>query len=489
MECLLFCSKLKIGVVYCNICKCLRKEYLKMGNENVKPGEYCYNIALSKFTEGVNLQQEGVIAKWSPNNLRRIFISPDGIILQYFTTSEAHTSRLVQPVVFKDNRRCQECFYDEKYKPIVSMLVGKRICSCLEEIIYLTRSTSGRQLPESELRLQELVERSKVQSNETELLKNISDRFVRLRALIFMDLTMQELTSDPEFSKNIKNGAFLFADDDYFRGKAVKIYDIHENDWWQHTRLRPQYYSLDAEGSPLSSYFNKVREIKQVEARENRLSSINAKGVSEKLEKFEPMLHDVEFKCKLMYKYLKNLAGLDEISPAFPVELSKDGWQSIRPDFNNVENLEYVKTGKEKGDKIFYKGLTGFGIDIKDKPNKGVTLDELNNDIKIVRAINLAIDEYCVELFKRCYEKLIDFNSMIGRDIVRNDKDVRKLCDYIPKIYNLKTQGIDNDINEIVNSTGQCGLTIKTRISACIVKFAMYTADFFKEVKEEGVDE
>ena len=113
----------------------------------------------------------------------------------------------------------------------------------------------------------------------------------------------------------------------------------------------------------------------------------------------------------------------------------------------------------------------------------------MNNDIKIVRAINLAIDEYCVELFKRCYEKLIDFNSMIGRDIVRNNKDVRKLCDYIPKIYNLKTQEIDNDINEIVNSTGQCGLTIKTRISACIVKFAMYTADFFKEVKEEGVDE
>lgn len=51
-----------------------------MANESIKINEYCYSLVLKKFTEGVNLEQAGCVARWSPNNLRRIIISPDGVL-------------------------------------------------------------------------------------------------------------------------------------------------------------------------------------------------------------------------------------------------------------------------------------------------------------------------------------------------------------------------------------------------------------------------
>lgn len=455
-----------------------------MANESIKINEYCYSLVLKKFTEGVNLEQAGCVARWSPNNLRRIIISPDGVLLQYFTTSGAHTNKLLQPVVFKDRNKCSQCFIDGKYKPIVSMLVGKRICSSLEEIIYLTKSSSGLQLPETELRLQELVERSKVQSSEKELLDNIGDRFVRLRALIFMDLSMQELTSDKEFSKNVKNPLFLFADDDYFKGKVIKVYDIHKNDWWNHTRLRPQYYGLDAEGGSLSTYFDRVKNIKQTEEHDNKLKSIKEKGVSEKIDKFRPALNEVESKCKLIYNYFKTIAGLSEISLAFPAEVSKDGWQTIRPDFKGVEELRYIKTGAESGSKIFYKGLRGFGVDVEYESQTSITMENLNNDIRIVKSINLSIDEYCINLFKACYSKLVNYNNLICEDIVKENSDIRTLVSCIPKIQNLNMQEKDEEISKVADSIDKTGLTIKIKYIESILDFALYIADFFERKGE-----
>lgn len=457
-----------------------------MGNDNIKAGEYCYNLVISKFTEGVNLDNSSnnFVTGWSPNNLRRIFISPDGVILQYFTTSGAKVNRLVQPVLFKDDRKCMECFYDEKYKPIVSMLVGKRICSSLEEIIYLTASVHGRQLPERELMLQELVERSKVQSNEAELLKNISDRFVRLRALIFLNITMKELTSLQQFSSNIKNGAFMFADDEYFRGTAVKIYDLHKNDWWKHTRLRPQYYSLDAEGTSLTSYFEKVREIKSSEEKENKLSSIKEKAAEEKLNKYENLVKSVEMKCKEMFKYMMGIGKMKEISPAFPIIFTRDTWQSINPDFRNIENKVYVKTGKESGSKIFYKGLLGFSVDIKDKPNGGVSSEELDNDIKVLKAVNYAMDAYCIKVYESCVNSIKAYNPLIYKDLLK-DKIEWDLFIELRFVRNLEASDLSEDLAKYFNSTGTVGITLKDKFYKDMIKFAYYVANFFREVDKE----
>ena len=457
-----------------------------MSNDNVKAGEYCYNLVMSKFTEGVHLDNSSnnFVEGWSPNNLRRIFISPDGVILQYFTTSGAKINRLVQPVLFKDDRRCMECFYDEKYKPIVSMLVGKRICSSLEEIIYLTASAHGRQLPERELRLQELVERSKVQSNEEELLKNISDRFVRLRALIFLNITMQELTSLQQFSSNIKNGAFMFADDEYFRGTAVKIYDLHKNDWWKHTRLRPQYYGLDAEGTSLTSYFERVREIKSSEEKENKLSNIKEKAAEDKLNKYENLVKSVEMKSKEIFKHMVGVSKMNEVSPAFPFNFIRDDWQSINPDFRSIDDKTYVKTGRESGSKIFYKGLLGFSIDIKDKPNGGVSLEELNNNIKLLKAINYAMDEYCIRLYEACVNSVKEYNPMIYKDLL-GKKINWDLIIELRYVRNLSSSKLSDDLSKYCNSTGTVGITLKDKIYKEMVNFAYYVANFFREVDKE----
>lgn len=90
--------------------------------------DYCGNIDKKHY------------GNYSPNNIRRLIISPDGVIVEY------HLPNLV-PKTNGKSYRCVDFNYmqlqqeqmQRGYKPIISLAL-KRVCSSIEEIIFLTQS-------------------------------------------------------------------------------------------------------------------------------------------------------------------------------------------------------------------------------------------------------------------------------------------------------------------------------------------------------------
>lgn len=90
--------------------------------------DYCGNIDKKHY------------GNYSPNNIRRLIISPDGVIVEY------HLPNLVPKTNGKSYRcvafnymQLQQEQMQRGYKPIISLAL-KRVCSSIEEIIFLTQS-------------------------------------------------------------------------------------------------------------------------------------------------------------------------------------------------------------------------------------------------------------------------------------------------------------------------------------------------------------
>ena len=102
---------------------------------------YCYNEALKAIYKGApkyltanSKETSGaVINDWSPNNIRRIAISADGIMIQRYVTTPK-CPKLIDIVLYKDAKLYQECIDSDDYKPVSSALSALRVCSSVEEI-------------------------------------------------------------------------------------------------------------------------------------------------------------------------------------------------------------------------------------------------------------------------------------------------------------------------------------------------------------------
>lgn len=233
---------------------------------------YCYDLVASKINIGaesaIALGGNSQIMGWSPNNIRRLVVSPDGFLVQYHTNSaDTKNRKLIDIVLFRDRSKLEKCFSSSGYKPMVTTLVGSRICSSVEEIVYLTKQgESGLVLPRSEADVNKLVTGYK--SSLGDIYTVLGSRFVRLKSLITLNLTLQEFYKT--YGGNLKENMTQLSDIEAIGKSSKTIKEI----WWKSTYLRGTHYTPDVEGGVLDRHFSAILESKEKELRDAKLASI-----------------------------------------------------------------------------------------------------------------------------------------------------------------------------------------------------------------------
>lgn len=239
-----------------------------MANSSV--GTYCYDIALSKVQFSSNT------SFFSPNNVRRIFISGDGVMVQLFVNTG--TGKIKQgrfnPI------KAFDCFCDKNYKPVVQCLVDL-VCSNLEEIVFCTSTKSGIKLNQSELNLTALL-KGYSGSLSPDLAQSLLGRFPRLREIVMFSGTLQDVI-DLSGSEVFRDYSKLFTDC-YEDKKLFYIQSLNNKDWFKQYRLRPQHYVLDMKGGKLSVYFDTVRSKLETKDKEDKIKEMNTQRFGKKQE-------------------------------------------------------------------------------------------------------------------------------------------------------------------------------------------------------------
>ena len=230
-------------------------------------GAYCYDLALSK------VQFSSDTSKFSPNNVRRIFISGDGVLVQSFIDTG---SGKFKQCTFNPTKAFN-CFCDKGYKPIVQCLVDL-VCSNLEEIVFCTKSSSGTNLNQAELNLSALL-KGYSGSLSPDLSKSLLGRFPRFREIVMFNGLLSDvlsLTKDSNFGKSVKTFS------DYISEKGLLyVQQLNNESWFAHHRLRPQHYLLDVQGGSLSKYFDSVKSAVEKSEKESKISEMNTKRFAE----------------------------------------------------------------------------------------------------------------------------------------------------------------------------------------------------------------
>lgn len=189
-----------------------------------------------------------VIDNWSPNNVRRVIVSPSFALIQYFVTGGKYRSLFDVVDMQKEFTKDMDTLSNNPsmYVPLLKSLVVDRVCSSVEEIVFCVDS-----YPESMLRLDANLDSLKSPDIE------ISNRFVRLAHMYLTSLPIKVLS---EVAKKYKDSSELMYDglvsesgDSIILSKVT----LHKSDWWSNTSLRPKYYLMD--NGVLADYFSKLK--------------------------------------------------------------------------------------------------------------------------------------------------------------------------------------------------------------------------------------
>jgi hypothetical protein len=306
---------------------------------NVKEVKSIYDRIWEKLTRGVTdkLTADGVVInKWSPNNLRRLIISPDGVVFQPFITTGTFFREPLGVVDFSSEEAQRQL---EKNPTIVSVLYKDRVFSSIEEVVII---------PKSPTKLVTL------QAHEVKALQRKLNSFKRLAYII---IVKDEVDLKEFVAKNLQclrdRYTPLAENENAVLGNHVAI--SVNKDWYKHTALRPQFYAMDEEGKPLSQYFKDVKE---------KLSNLDSKPllVGKKDESENKSLKSVENEKKSFSESVKKLATyrsvqvniiknskMSDFKQSLILEYGDTKVKQIKDGFNDRENDEFNALLKRLG--------------------------------------------------------------------------------------------------------------------------------------------
>ena len=183
---------------------------------------------------------------YSPNNLKSVILSPEGLVLVFHTTS-SNQNKLIRRINFPQTT--DTLAYLSEDKEILSFLVGKRVYSSLEEIIIIAQSGYEPmfKLPKRQL---------------TFVQTQVIPRLKRLRDVIVIPNIPTPLEDFQNYyeDKLKQDNTTLAQDPQLASQQGVSIIPIHEN-WYSAINLRPSYYKIDEKGGVLHQKFLKAKEI------------------------------------------------------------------------------------------------------------------------------------------------------------------------------------------------------------------------------------
>lgn len=185
---------------------------------------------------------------FSPNNIRRIVLSAEGVYLTLHVPYKGRKtfSKSLSSVSLGKG------MMSEGYKPMIWALAD-RVCSSIEEIIICVNSESGLSLS-SELNFDGLLSRHHYKGD---IKSNIMQRFKRLAYFTVLNCTINELLSDKEV-RGLSNDPYnLVSDTNFARSHIMNCTQMHE-DWYKYYGSA-SVYDLDRKGSRLNTHFNEVK--------------------------------------------------------------------------------------------------------------------------------------------------------------------------------------------------------------------------------------
>lgn len=199
---------------------------------------------------------EGIISKFSPNNVRRVVLGLDGIYVQFYVSPVNFKAKeQFVPITFTEQLGT-ELSAESKSTPITKVLrgdsrslFGSRVFSSVEEIIVLSSSPEVQGYLLDNHGLGWFLDSSRKQTVESS--------FKRLRAvgLVEDSITCKEFVESHREQINDPYGLIL-------RDTELNYVGALFNDdlYYTHTALRPQYYEMDEEGGALWNYFQEVKK-------------------------------------------------------------------------------------------------------------------------------------------------------------------------------------------------------------------------------------
>lgn len=205
--------------------------------------------------------------QFSPNNIRTVIVSPEGIMLRLYKPVSGnlpkgvqHLSALllytkVKTVALYTNRGTTD-FDVTKEKSILSMLVDPLVCGCIEEIVVLTEP--------SVLAFKPFVDKYcawefnfnlMVENSGGSLLERLASRFPRLHILSKVRMSFDDFlhSASAGVSALVKTADFT----SLLGNRVENVIHLNETTWRGGRKLQPATYELD---TVLESYISKVSE-------------------------------------------------------------------------------------------------------------------------------------------------------------------------------------------------------------------------------------
>ncbi|MNL91129.1 hypothetical protein D3C81_08580 [compost metagenome] len=243
-----------------------------------------FEVIQKEINKGMPISEKSgnVLRDWTPNNVRRLVIGSDFIIVQYFVVV-GKFKKLIEVVnTSKYNNYTQvnkinpSEYKKSGIKAILSVLVEDRVCSSVEEIVFCT---SG-----YEHSILQYDSNIAILGNEN----TIKTRFPRLRSISWINTTVKEAHSclvslgDDLVKNRLKD-----------KGYTVKeLLTGNEDNWWKSMPLRGQWYELDKENSRLYTFMLNLKTEHEEMERKDKLASLDEKRSLADLQESLPLIKE-----------------------------------------------------------------------------------------------------------------------------------------------------------------------------------------------------
>lgn len=258
--------------------------------------DYCGDIARNSGGAGPRVYSEG----YSPNNIRRVVISPNGVLVVYHKANQSTGGRSYNFVEFPERELYME-EQEQSYKPILRLLAVPLVCSCLEEIVVLSNSLTGNVHPNylSEIQLETMV--ASFKGAGSDLQTKISNRYKRLRYYTVMNVNFKEFMN--YFGAAVRSkeaGRYsFFSEMPGFQSRS-QITELAGSDYWRYYGVQTSTYALD---SVLEGHFSAIRQRREKEDKSKAVDAMREKRLGSKIQVVNALISEYALFNRLWSQY------------------------------------------------------------------------------------------------------------------------------------------------------------------------------------------
>lgn len=239
-------------------------------------------VLRKELLKGQDLREASkVFSDWTPNNLRRLVIGEQYIVLEYYVTGKLYPRRTK---VIKQGK------YGEgaRFTDILKELIKHRVFSSVEEIVF---ACSAGGVAYNDVKSRDIVQllSDKNLKTRTDRVDVLSSRFVRLRSISLTTQSAQEVAGLMNDCKEDESLYEVMLAQGY---NPESLYAM-EKPWYEGTYFRPTLYLMDEEGSALYKRITRQKERLQSKERKARLESIKVREQHLAKEKGKGLLKQI----------------------------------------------------------------------------------------------------------------------------------------------------------------------------------------------------